>query len=82
MLSESSKDQEPPERISDEIDCFVSEELHSNKIEDYSNESHDQYWLDMFRHALKGDDQRIQRWLQQKFSAFLFDWIHDHPKSL
>jgi hypothetical protein len=81
MLSESSKDQEPPERRSGEIDCFVSVELTCNKVEEYSNGSHGQYWLDMFHHALKENDQRAQRRLQEKFSAILLHWIHDHPKS-
>jgi hypothetical protein len=80
MLSDSDKDQELPERISYEIDCFVSEELTSNQIEDYSNEYNDPYWLEMFRHAVKESNQHVQRRLQQKFSSTLLNWIHDHPK--
>src|SRR5215471_10973290 len=80
MLNESSNDHEPPERISYEIDRIVSGEFRNNKFEDYSNRYHDRYWLEMFCRALKKNDQSLQRWLQQKFSAIIFNWMHKHPK--
>jgi len=81
MLDDSSNDHVPSERLSHEICCLDNEEFHITKIEDYCVEYHGQYWLEMFRYALKEHDQSAQRWLQQKFSAILLNWIHDHPKS-
>ena len=81
MLDDSSNDRLPSERTSNEIGCLGNEEYSSNKVEDYYDEYHNQDWLEMFRHALKEDDQRAQRWFQQNLSTMLLDWIHSHPKS-
>jgi len=81
MLDDSSNDRLPSERTFNEIGYLDNEEYSINKVEDYCDEYHDQYWLEMFRHALKDGDQRAQRWLQQKFGVILLDWIHGHPQS-
>jgi hypothetical protein len=81
MLDDSSNDRVPSEHTPNEIGYLDNEEYSINKVEDYCDKYHDQYWLEMFRHALKEDDQRAQKRLQQKFSTILLDWIHDHPKS-
>jgi hypothetical protein len=80
MLNDSSNYSLTSERISHKFGRLDDEEYNITKVEDCCHESHDQYWLDMFRHAVKESDQRIQRWLQQKFSAILFNWIHDYHK--
>jgi hypothetical protein len=80
MLDDSGNVSVPSESISFEIDCSGSEENSGNKIEENRHEYHDQYWLEMFRRALRESDQRTQRWLQQKFSAILINWIHNHPE--
>jgi hypothetical protein len=80
MLDESNNVSVPSEHISFEIDCSGSEENSGNKIGENRHEYHDQYWLEMFHRALEKSDQRTQRWLQQKFSAILMNWIHNHPK--
>jgi len=81
MLDDSSDDRVPSEGLSHEI-CFLdNEELQVNKVEVYCKEYPDQYWLEMFRCALYENDQHSQRWLQQKFSVIILNWIHDHPKS-
>ena len=81
MLDDSSNVSVPSEPVSSEIDCSGGEENSGSKIVENRHEYHDQYWLEMFRRALKESDQRIQRWLQQKFSAILINWLHNHPKS-
>jgi hypothetical protein len=80
MLDNSSYYSLTSERISHKIGRLDDEEYNITKVEDYCHDSHDQYCLDMFRHAVKESDQCAQRWLQQKFSAILFNWIHDYPK--
>jgi hypothetical protein len=80
MLDDSSTDSVPSERLSFEIAWLGNEEKRGNKSEEKRHEYHDQYWLEMFRYALKESDQRTRRWLQQKFSAILINWIHNHPK--
>jgi hypothetical protein len=81
MLDDSSNDHVPSEGLSHKICCSDYEELQINKVEDYCDEYPGQYWLEMFRCALKENDQRSQKWLQQKFSVIILNWIHDHPKS-
>ena len=81
MLDDSSNERVPSERVSHEICCLENEVSHSDKVEDYCDEYHGQYWLEMFRSALKENDQHTQRRLQQKFSVIVLNWIHDHPKS-
>jgi hypothetical protein len=81
MLNDSSNDRVPSEGLSQEISCLDDEELQTNRVEDACNEYHGQYWLEMFRSALKENDQRSQRWLQQKFSVTILNWVHHHPKS-
>jgi hypothetical protein len=80
MLDNSSNYSLTSERISHKIGRLDDEEYNITKAEDYCHDSHDQYCLEMFRHAVKESDQCVQRWLQQKFSAILLNWIHDHPK--
>jgi hypothetical protein len=80
LLDDSSNVSVPTERMSFAIDCLGSEENSGNKIEENRHEHHDEYWLEMFRRAHKECDQRTQRWLQQKFSAILINWIHNHPQ--
>jgi len=81
MLDDSNNHLLQSERISKENDCLDNEEDSNNKVGVFYDEKHDQYWLEVFRHALNKGDQRAQRFLQQKFSARLLDWIHAHPKS-
>lgn len=81
MLDDSSNERVPSERLCHEICCLENEVFHINKVEDHCDEYHGQYWLEMFRCALKENDQHTQRWLQQKFSVIILNWIHDHPKS-
>lgn len=81
MLDDSNNDRSLSERISNEFRFLARKEYSLDKVDEYCDENPDQYYLEMFRHALKEDDQRAQRWLQQNFSAMLLDWIHDHPRS-
>ena len=81
MLDNSSNDRVPSERLSQEICCLVDEEFHIAKVEDYREEYHGQYWLEMFCRALKENDQHMQGWLQRNFSVIILNWIHGHPKS-
>jgi hypothetical protein len=80
MLDDSSNVSVPSEPVSSEIDCSGGEENSGNKLEENPHEYHDQYWLEMFCRALKESDQCTQRWLQQKFSSILINWLHNHPK--
>lgn len=81
MLDDSNNHLLQSERTLKENDCLVNEEDSNNKVGIFYDEKHDQYWLEVFLHALNKGDQRAQRLLQQKFSARLLDWIHAHPKS-
>lgn len=82
MLDDSNNDFSPSERISNELRFLAREEYCINKVEEFCDEQHaDQYYLEMFRHALKDGDQCAQRSLQQNFSAMLLDWIHRHPRN-
>ncbi len=46
---------------------------------DFGGTCHDQYYLGMFRRALKERNQDAQRWLEHHFRAMLIDWVHAHP---
>jgi len=81
MLDDSSNDRVASERLSHEICCLVDEQFHIARVEDYREEYHGQYWLEMFCCALKENDQQVQRWLQRNFSVIIMNWIHGHPKS-
>jgi hypothetical protein len=81
MLDDSSDACIPSERLSREVCCLENEVVHMHKVEDYCGEYHGQYWLEMFRCALNENDQRVQTWLQQKFSVIILNWIHGHSKS-
>jgi hypothetical protein len=80
MLDDSSNYRLTSEQKTHKIGRLDNEEYNITKVEDYCYESHDQYWLDMFRHAVKESDQHAQRLLQQKFGANLINWIHDYAK--
>lgn len=82
MLDDSSNDRILTERTSREIGSLDNEEFGMNKVEDCCDEYNDQYCLEMFRYALKDDDQQARKRLEQKFGAILLDWLHDHPKSV
>lgn len=81
MLGDSSNDRVPSERLSNEIRCLDNEVVHMNEVEDFCDVYHGQYWLEMFRCSLKENNQRSQRWLQQKFSVIILNWMHDYSKS-
>jgi hypothetical protein len=80
MLDDSCNDRVPSEGLTHEI-CFLDNEgLQVTKVEDSLNEYPGQFWLEVFCFALRENDQRSQRWLQQKFSVIISNWIQDHPK--
>src|SRR6266849_9328445 len=79
MMNDSSTDRLPSDRTSNEIGCLDNEVRCINMIEDFFDKYHDQYCLEMFRHALKEHDQQAQRWLQNHFSVKVLDLLHCHP---
>jgi hypothetical protein len=79
MMDDSSTDRLPSECTSNEIGCLDNEGCSINMIEDDFDKYHDQYCLEMFRHALKEHDQQAQRWLQNHFSVNVLDLIQSHP---
>lgn len=46
---------------------------------DFCATCHDQYYLEMFRRAIKERNNDAQRWLEHHFKAMLMDWIRAHP---
>ena len=79
MMNDSSTDRLPSDRTSNEIGCLDNEGRGIYMIEDDFDKYHDQYCLEMFRHALKEHDQQAQRWLQNHFSVKVLDLLHCHP---
>ncbi len=82
MMDNSSTDPLPSERTSNEVSFSDFEGCGINEIGDcdYGVAYHDQYYLEMFRRALKERGQGAQRWLQHHFSAVVLDWMHGHPR--
>jgi hypothetical protein len=80
MLDDPSNVCVPSQSTSVETGFLGNKECNAHKIEENRYEYHDRYWLEMFCRALKENDQCIQKWLQQKFSAIIINWMHNHAK--
>jgi hypothetical protein len=80
-MDNSISDPLPSEHTSNKVSFLDFEGCRINEVDDCQDGAvyHDQYYLEMFRRALKECDQCAQEWLQRRFCAVVLDWVHCHP---
>ena len=79
MRDDSNTEHLASDRTFNEISCLENEGCNINMVEDDYGEYHDQYYLEVFRYALRDHDQHTQRWLQNHFGVKVLDFMNGHP---
>jgi hypothetical protein len=78
-MDDSKTDRLLSDRTFNEIGCLDKEGCDINMAKDDCDEYDDQYYLEMFRRALRDHDRHAQRWLQNHFSVEVLDLMNRHP---
>ena len=79
MIDNSNTDRLASDRTFNEISCLDNRGRDINMVEDNWDEYDDQYYLEVFRCALRDHDEQAQRWLENHFNVKVLDLMTCHP---